>query len=411
MRKTAYFSVMYYCLLLFAGTAFGQEVFHMRGGLPNLAIKAKTERHLHIGYLGGSITEAVNGWRDLTYNWFRLNFPQTVITQNNGGIGGTGSDLGVFRVESDILSKSPDLVFVEFAVNDGGKSQEVVQRDMEGIVRKIWTESPTTDICFVYTVDEPKCNKLLEGKLDSTVVYMEEIANYYGIPSIHMGIEVSRLLKSGKLVFTDDPKENEHRIVFTKDHVHPLAESGHPIYAAQVAKYMPSLMKSPKKAPHILPVAFRTDNWYGAHKKSIAGLSKDGFWEQLPPDNILMKSFSGFLPEIYKGVPGSKIRFSFTGTALGLLDVVGPTACILKVTVDGRQKEISRFDKYCSYNRIAYIILFDNLENRQHDVQIEVSDKPVNKAGVLNSESLVVYKENPDLFRKNEYYIGAVLLN
>ena len=50
----------------------------------------------------------------------------------------TGSDLGVFRVQQDVLSKQPDLLFVEFAVNDGGAAPEQIIRCMEGIVRQTW---------------------------------------------------------------------------------------------------------------------------------------------------------------------------------------------------------------------------------------------------------------------------------
>ena len=44
-------------------------------------------------------------------------------------MGGTGSDLGVFRLQHDVLRQRPDLVFIEFAVNDAG-----------ALPRSCWTE-------------------------------------------------------------------------------------------------------------------------------------------------------------------------------------------------------------------------------------------------------------------------------
>ena len=76
------------------------------------------------------------------------------ISEINAAIGGTGSDLGVFRFKQDVLVQKPDLVFIEFAVNDGGATPEQIFRCMEGIVRQTWSALPECDICFVYTLTE-----------------------------------------------------------------------------------------------------------------------------------------------------------------------------------------------------------------------------------------------------------------
>src|SRR5689334_16018215 len=92
-----------------------------RAGLPNFFAKLEAGAEVRIGYLGGSIT-AQEGWRPKTLAHFQKTYPKAKITQINAAIGGTGSDLGVFRVRQDVLEKKPDLLFVEFAVNDGGAS-------------------------------------------------------------------------------------------------------------------------------------------------------------------------------------------------------------------------------------------------------------------------------------------------
>ena len=384
---------------------------HVRGGLPNFFAKANQVRHLHIGYLGGSITAAADGWRELTYNWFRVQYPQVVITHTNGGIGGTGSGLGAFRTESDILCDSPDLIFVEFAVNDGGQPIENVQRTMEGIVRKIWTLSPETDICFVYTVDESKCNALMNGKLDDAVKAMETVAEQYSIPSIHLGIEVAKLQKTGKLVFTADPSENDRRIVFTKDHVHPLSASGHPIYSSVIARSMQKIKNSRVKAgEHRLQAPLRSDNWEKARKVNVADLWHIGSWELLPESHQFMKMFSGFMPQIYRVLPGAKLRFSFIGTTLGIYDVVGPASGKIRLTIDGQVKDFTRFDKYCTYNRLGYGILVDQLENRRHTVELEVLDERLDKGNILQAGDKSFYEANKELYDRTEYYVGSILL-
>ena len=45
----------------------------------------------------------------------------------NAGIGATDSDYGCLRVQRDVLSQNPDLVIVEFAVNDIGPGVSVLK--------------------------------------------------------------------------------------------------------------------------------------------------------------------------------------------------------------------------------------------------------------------------------------------
>ena len=110
-----------------------------RGGLPNVLAKLKTKgAEIRIGYLGGSIT-AQEGWRPKTLAWFQKTYPDAKVRQINAAIGGTGSDLGVYRLKQDVLDHKPDLLFVEFAVNDGGQSpdDDAATRHLAGAFREI----------------------------------------------------------------------------------------------------------------------------------------------------------------------------------------------------------------------------------------------------------------------------------
>ena len=92
--------------------------------LRNSAYKLKNNKKLTVGYFGGSITEGAgasdpsNCWRSLTTQWLRDTYPDCEINEIMAAIGGTGSDLGAYRCEKDLLSGSPDLVFIEFSCND-----------------------------------------------------------------------------------------------------------------------------------------------------------------------------------------------------------------------------------------------------------------------------------------------------
>lgn len=111
--------------------------------------KADSGKPVVVAYLGGSITRGAatypgsgknavgeaydfsaynpekSSWRALSYEWLRERFEQKPgqFRQVNAAIGGTPSLLGAYRLEQDVLSQNPDLVFVEFAVNDGGAAK------------------------------------------------------------------------------------------------------------------------------------------------------------------------------------------------------------------------------------------------------------------------------------------------
>ena len=93
--------------------------------LENTVYRLKHDKKLSIGFIGGSITEGCGAsspktsWVGRTYDWFTRTYPEAEFRFENAAIGGTGSMLGVYRLEHELLDKSdPDLVFVEFAVND-----------------------------------------------------------------------------------------------------------------------------------------------------------------------------------------------------------------------------------------------------------------------------------------------------
>lgn len=79
---------------------------HARDGLPNVLHKLSAGKDVRIAYLGGSIT-AQPGWRVKTTAWFQKQFPDSRVDEIDAAIGGTGSDLGVYRLQHDVLTYKP----------------------------------------------------------------------------------------------------------------------------------------------------------------------------------------------------------------------------------------------------------------------------------------------------------------
>jgi len=390
-----------------------------RGGLPNFFLKAQTTgADVRIGYLGGSIT-AQKGWRVQTLAHFQKAYPQSTFTEINAAIGGTGSDLGVFRVQQDVLSKGPDLLFVEFAVNDGGADPQRIIRCMEGIVRQTWKANPKTDICFVYTLTESLSPAMLEGKLQRSASAMEKVADHYGIPSITLGMEVARLAKAGKLLWraplpkTDaDKAALGDKFVFAADGVHPHDSTGQVLYTQAIVRSLPALaIANHAPTAHVNGSALDPANWERATLVPISAAKlSDGLMPVDLKTDAFAKGWSNRLPAMVKLTkPGQSIEFKFKGTHCAVYDIVGPSGGMVAVTLDGKaQKPVARIDAYCTYPRLANFIVGTDLAEGEHAVRLELLADPIDKAAVLAKNKNQIDK--PERFAPLEFYPGGLLI-
>ncbi len=360
---------------------FFLDEFRLRDGIGRTLWKLDAEEEVTVAYLGGSIT-AANGWRPKTITWLKKTWPKATVKEVNAAIGGTGSDLGVFRLEHDVLRHKPDLLFVEFAVNDGGASPENIWRGMEGIVRQTWRADPKTDIVFVYTISEALAGPPREGRCNRSMAAMEQLAEFYGIPSVNFAVPVLNMEKAGKLLFKGESAP-EGVVLFSHDSVHPL-DAGHEIYAASVKEFFrrakaadfPSVDHVAKLDHH-----FVDDNWESAKLVPITEPMLHGDWKHLDAADHLQKSFGGRLGSIwYSETPGSRLTFRFKGSQAKIYDLLGPDGGQVVVTVDDQRNEkpIPRFDSYCTYHRLATLWLADGLDPTEiHTISVEVHpDQP-----------------------------------
>ena len=106
--------------------------------------RAAAGETITIGFIGGSITYGsgvrdkgytVNErFSDLTLAWFEDRFPTATFELVNCALPETGSLIGNFRYESDLLQYEPDVIVIEFAVNDGAAYS--TRETYEALLRK-----------------------------------------------------------------------------------------------------------------------------------------------------------------------------------------------------------------------------------------------------------------------------------
>lgn len=390
--------------------------YRMRSGLPNFFEKIQEGKQLKIGYLGGSITEAAGGWREQSLQKLQERYPTATFTGINAGVGGTGSDLGVFRVQKDVIDHKPDLVFVEFAVNDTGTPPKKIQKAMEGIVRKIWRFNKHTDICFVYTIMEQMVDTLKTGSLWPSMLAMEEIAEHYGIPSVMFAKPVMDLYKSGHLVFAGNTEKIDDKLVFSRDRVHPYPTTGHRIYTEALMKFFEKAEKNAGRLTHHLSHPFTADNWEDAVMLPASVLTQSGRWNNLSntKDSVAVRLQNRFPYLISSDEGGASIQMRFKGRTIGLYDVVGPGCGQFQVKVDQQSPIlIPRFDIYAVKWRSHYFFLPEELNEGIHDVVFSVSEEKLDKSSILKGASTTQQGDsinNLEPYTRNACYAGWVLL-
>lgn len=337
--------------------------------LCNTSYKLQHDKTLTIGYFGGSITEGAGQsapghcYRDRTTAWFRESYPDAAITEIQAAIGGTGSDLGMYRCERDLLTGKPDLVFYEFAVNDSGMSYEAAACQTETIFRKIWQADPTTDIVVIYTITGSIHNTLASGGEYISRAAHSAVAHHYGIPSVDIGevLRTRTLLDGGD--FTR----------YAKDTVHPTDE-GYGIYTDCLTGWLQKQLGSADTVvAHTLPTQFCQKVHDRARLEDCTTLTDctmDGF-------TLVEKSLCGRYHHYIEATkPGAKLTFSFTGENAGFYWMLAKDSGDVIVQVDdGEPKVMRSWDHYCkSFNRAGAAFFGQNLPNGKHTVTVTVAD-------------------------------------
>lgn len=149
-------------------------------------VSTKKENEYVIAFIGGSLTAGGSEWINSVVEFYKTKYPEKDVKAINAGIGGTGSKMGAERYRKDVLVHEPDLVFIEFAVNDREEDENGAKVYMENMIRQSLEMKNVPDIIFLYTpiaadLESEKHQEWLNG-----VNWKEEVAEHYGISSINI---------------------------------------------------------------------------------------------------------------------------------------------------------------------------------------------------------------------------------
>lgn len=220
---------------------------------------AELGKELTIAFLGGSITQGSLATKEeysyahRVVSWWEKKFPQAVFHYVNAGIGGTTSHYGVARVVTDVLMYQPDLVIIDFSVND--EADEFYQETYEGMVRKVlsWPSEPAVILL----------NNVFYDTGISAQTFHNAVGNWYKVPHVSMKNTVYQRLQLGEFA----------REEITPDGLHPN-DKGHELVAKEIIKFleMVYISKSEQEYNSSLPVPMTANAYEDAKLLTIRNM-------------------------------------------------------------------------------------------------------------------------------------------
>lgn len=194
-----------------------------QGRLARVFKKAQAGEKITVAYLGGSITQGSSaGDKDcyarLTTDWLIAQFPDAEIEYVRAGIGATGSYIGIHRANRDILSKNPDLVFIDFSVNDTTEHTERNINSYDSLIRKLWNHETKPAVVTIAMTQE-------DGT--SFQEYHSDICVAYDIPMISYREAILDVINNGHIIWDD----------ISDDNIHPNVP-GHKVLTEMITAYL-----------------------------------------------------------------------------------------------------------------------------------------------------------------------------
>jgi lysophospholipase L1-like esterase len=238
--------------------------------------KARRGEEVCVAAIGGSITagglqtkDPKNRYIARVADWFTHTFPKARVRFVNAGIGGTNSLYGAMRVQRDVLSKKPDLVIVEYAVNDN-HPVPMFWGSYEGVLRQILRESQQPAVVQLF---------FMQRKGENAQETQHMLGRHYNLPMVSFRDAWWPEIYSGRAKWE----------VMYADVVHPN-DTGHILAAELLIALLDDVNRNPPAATsesvsrENLPAPMITDLFANCHYAQYTDLkpTQNSGWTQTP---------------------------------------------------------------------------------------------------------------------------------
>jgi sialidase-1 len=356
-------------------------------GLGNAFEKFRSSKKGTVAFLGGSITHNP-GWRNKTSQYLQEHFPDTEFTFIAAGIPSLGSTPHAFRFSRDVLAKgTPDLLFVEAAVNDRGNgfSEKAQIRGLEGIVRQMYLKNPAANVVMMAFAEPHKNADYEKGKEPIEVSVHQRIAQYYGAAYINLAKEVYDRITAGEFSWKYDFKD-----------LHP-SPYGQEVYF-QTIKELLKIESKPAgnmKLPHpIDKFAYEKASYHALEEAgNLKGFTLAGDWK--PADKVSTREGFVNVPMLVGEQANASFDLEFKGRGVGIAIISGPDAAKITYAIDGKKPQtLDLFTPWSNQLHLPwYLMLADELPAGKHKLHLTI-DSGKNEKSIGNACRIVHFLVN-----------------
>jgi len=170
--------------------------------------RARAGGELTVVFFGASLTwganatdQALSSYRAYTKDLLEARYPKARFRCYDAAIGGTGSQLGAFRLDRDVLARRPDLVFLDFSANDDNwNGTPLAFASYESLLRRIIRDgrAPVVAVMFPFQWE------IGPGLESGTTAHLKglsrrkEIAAAYGAPAADAAALIIDRVRTGE---------------------------------------------------------------------------------------------------------------------------------------------------------------------------------------------------------------------
>ena len=334
-----------------------------------------------IAYMGGAITAGAGAsspektsFRALVTDWLRKRYPKSEITELNASINNTGASggslYGALRARRDVIAYKPDIVFVEFAVNDTNENEVPVKKGVEGLLRQLLVVSQPPEVVMLYATIAQR---------GVHAEWHDVLASHYQVPSINLQDRVWAMIDGGKVKLAEFWPGASHSGASWKDSA-PPSDAGHKLYADLIISYLAEQEKL-KATPimRALPPPLVSDEMnYGEFKAVVeikpnktagkeSGKERAANWRTEASNDRALPS-----ELLVSDRAGAQVEYYFDGAVIGVSYRTGPDGGIIECLIDGKPAPppLGHIDTYSRTPQLGARITTSGLGPGEHKLTI-----------------------------------------
>jgi len=226
-------SFVCYCLLLSATSSLAQQEDYLREIKTALQKKWPENRTINLVFHGHSVpsgyaktpeVRTFDAYPFLVLQELKKRYPYAVINVITTSIGGENSTRGLNRFKKEVLPHRPDVLFIDYALNDRAIGLEQSRRNIEKMIQLALRKNIRI-ILMTPSADE-QVNLLQTGNaLEQQATQLAKLAEKY---KIGLADSYSRFKQ------LEEQQKNIHNYMAQSNHPN---RSGHELIAAEILRY------------------------------------------------------------------------------------------------------------------------------------------------------------------------------